>query len=203
MWEPRRLTNLLTCTAYYRDSCYLFTFYSQQIIQELWFRDLKMSIKIKEKWYKYGGNVTNCYETPLNISALLLSAVCVQLPWIWEKIGFNYSLEIWTNSYHPDEGRHGNMNLLSRDPKITDKSHLKCRKFFIWFEAFTAVTMKNVVFWSVALYRSWVNWRFGGTYSLHLQGRKILERWTSVSRWLQTEPPVGTTSYIRAVREGV
>jgi hypothetical protein len=28
-------------------------------------------------------------------------------------------------------------------------------------------------------------------YRLHLQGRKIRERGTSVSRWLQTEPPVG------------
>jgi hypothetical protein len=28
--------------------------------------------------------------------------------------------------------------------------------------------------------------QFGGTYRLHLQGRKIRERETSVSRWLQT-----------------
>jgi hypothetical protein len=34
------------------------------------------------------------------------------------------------------------------------------------------VTMKNVVFWDVALCRYWVNRRFGGTYRLHLQGRK-------------------------------
>jgi hypothetical protein len=32
------------------------------------------------------------------------------------------------------------------------------------FEVFTAVTMKNVVFWDVALCRSWVNRRFEGTY---------------------------------------
>jgi hypothetical protein len=72
----------------------------------------------------------------------------------------------------------------------------------IWpvqFEAFTVVTMKNVVFWDVALCRSCVNRCFGGTgqilkngifwdvalcrscvnqhfrgtYCLHLQGRKI------------------------------
>jgi hypothetical protein len=30
------------------------------------------------------------------------------------------------------------------------------------------------------------NRRFGGIYRLHLQGRKIRERGTSVSRWLQT-----------------
>jgi hypothetical protein len=29
------------------------------------------------------------------------------------------------------------------------------------------VTIKNVVFWDVALCRSWVNQRFGGTYRLH------------------------------------
>jgi hypothetical protein len=36
----------------------------------------------------------------------------------------------------------------------------------------------------------WVNRHFGGTYRLHLQGRKVRQRGTSVSRWLQTEPPV-------------
>jgi hypothetical protein len=50
---------------------------------------------------------------------------------------------------------------------------------------------KNFVFLDVALCRSCVNRRFGGTYRLHLQGRKIRERGTSVNRWLQTEPPVG------------
>jgi hypothetical protein len=33
---------------------------------------------------------------------------------------------------------------------------------YVRFEAFTAVTMKNVVFWDVALCRSCVNRRFGG-----------------------------------------
>jgi hypothetical protein len=49
------------------------------------------------------------------------------------------------------------------------------------------LTMKNAVFWDVPPCRSCVNRRFGGTYRLHLQGRKIRERGTSVSRWLQTE----------------
>jgi hypothetical protein len=62
---------------------------------------------------------------------------------------------------------------------------------FVRFEAFTAVTMKNVVFWDVAPCISCVNRRFGGTYRLHLQDRKIRDRGTSVSRWLQTEPPIG------------
>jgi hypothetical protein len=54
------------------------------------------------------------------------------------------------------------------------------------FEVFTAVTMKNAVFWDMTPCRSCVNRRFGGTYHLHLQGRKIRERGTSVSRWLQS-----------------
>jgi hypothetical protein len=49
-----------------------------------------------------------------------------------------------------------------------------------------SMSMKNVVFWDVALFRSWVNRRFGGKYRLHLQGRKIREPWTSVSMWLRT-----------------
>jgi hypothetical protein len=54
------------------------------------------------------------------------------------------------------------------------------------FEAFTAVIMKNVVFWDVALCRSSVNRRFGGIYCLHLQGRRICERGSSVS---SLQPP--------------
>jgi hypothetical protein len=50
------------------------------------------------------------------------------------------------------------------------------------FEVFTEVTMKNAVFWDVAPCRSCVNRRFGGTYRLHLQGRKIRDRGTSLSR---------------------
>jgi hypothetical protein len=65
---------------------------------------------------------------------------------------------------------------------------LPCSKNeFLWnrilhvrFEVFTAVTMKNTVFWGVAPCRcSGLNRRFGGTYCLHLQGRKIRERRTS------------------------
>jgi hypothetical protein len=52
------------------------------------------------------------------------------------------------------------------------------------FEVSTAVTMKNAVFWDVAPCESCVNRRFGGTYLLHLQGTKISERGTSLSRWL-------------------
>jgi hypothetical protein len=60
------------------------------------------------------------------------------------------------------------------------------RCWYVRFEVFTAVTMKNAVFWDVALCRSCVNRLFEGTYRFHLQGRKVPERGTSVSRWLET-----------------
>jgi hypothetical protein len=47
---------------------------------------------------------------------------------------------------------------------------------YIRFEVFTAVTIKNAVFWDVGPCRSCVNQRFGGTDRLHLQGRKIRVR---------------------------
>jgi hypothetical protein len=62
------------------------------------------------------------------------------------------------------------------------------------FEVFTAVIMKKAVFWDVGPCRYHVNRRFGGTYRLHLQDRKIHKQGTSVSRWLQTELPVAATS---------
>jgi hypothetical protein len=47
-------------------------------------------------------------------------------------------------------------------------------------------TVKNVDLWDVAPCRSsGLNRHFEGTYRLHLQGRKILERRNSVSRWLE------------------
>jgi hypothetical protein len=51
--------------------------------------------------------------------------------------------------------------------------------------------------------RSCVNRRFRRTYRLHLQGRKIRERGTSMSGCQQTEPPVENTQlYIRTGHEG-
>jgi hypothetical protein len=57
------------------------------------------------------------------------------------------------------------------------------------FGIFTAMIMKNV-FLDVGPCISCLNRRFGRMYLLHLQGRKIRERGTSVSRWLQTESPI-------------
>jgi hypothetical protein len=53
--------------------------------------------------------------------------------------------------------------------------------------------MNNAGFWDVVPRRSCVNRRFGGTYRLHFQGRKVRERGISVSSWLQTESPVENT----------
>jgi hypothetical protein len=56
------------------------------------------------------------------------------------------------------------------------------------FEVFTLVTMKNAIFWDVALCTSCVNRRFGGMYRLHLHGRKIRERAAVCSRLLTLVP---------------
>jgi hypothetical protein len=64
--------------------------------------------------------------------------------------------------------------------------------------------MKDAVFWDVAPCRSCVNERFGRTYRLHLQGRKIREPGTSVSRYVHpkcrfTQDLHGTTSQKTAI----
>jgi hypothetical protein len=60
---------------------------------------------------------------------------------------------------------------------------MNMNNLYVGFEVFTAVTMKNAVFWGVAPGRfGRLKRRFGGKYRLHLQGRKIRERRTSVSR---------------------
>jgi hypothetical protein len=56
---------------------------------------------------------------------------------------------------------------------------------FVGFEVLTAVIMKSTIFWDItpcSLLR--VNRRFGGTYCLHLQGRRISwARSQHESRW--------------------
>jgi hypothetical protein len=42
----------------------------------------------------------------------------------------------------------------------------------VGFEVFTAVAMKNAVFWDVTPYGFIINGRFGGTYLFFLQGRR-------------------------------
>jgi hypothetical protein len=58
----------------------------------------------------------------------------------------------------------------------TDRLYLQCLKnprdrdfISVRFEVFTALTMKNAVFWDMVLCGSCANWCFGGTYRLYLQ----------------------------------
>jgi hypothetical protein len=75
-------------------------------------------------------------------------------------------------------------NIIQLNPDRTITSNFFYIDFIVGFQVLTAVTMKNSVFWDVAPCRSCMNRRFGGTYRLHLQGRKIRERGTSVNTWL-------------------
>jgi hypothetical protein len=63
------------------------------------------------------------------------------------------------------------------------KGQMLTTLYFVRYEVFTAVTMKNAAFWDVVLCRSYVNRRFGGTYHLYFQGRKIRELGTIMSRY--------------------
>jgi hypothetical protein len=52
--------------------------------------------------------------------------------------------------------------------------------FYVGFEVFTAVVMKSTIFWDMTLCSPLsCNRRFGGTYRLHLQGRRIISARTS------------------------
>jgi thermostable 8-oxoguanine DNA glycosylase len=53
-----------------------------------------------------------------------------------------------------------------------NNTELQIRSKSVRFEAFTAVTMKKAVFRDLAPCICGVNRRFGGTYRLHLQGRR-------------------------------
>jgi hypothetical protein len=64
--------------------------------------------------------------------------------------------------------------VMLQDRRFTNPDIINCKIYYC---------MKNAVLWDVAPWRSWLNRRFRGTYGLHLQGRKIRERGTSVSRW--------------------
>jgi hypothetical protein len=48
--------------------------------------------------------------------------------------------------------------------------HGKDIEGYVRFEVFTAMAMKNAVFWDVGPCTYFANRRFGGTYCLHLQG---------------------------------
>jgi hypothetical protein len=57
-----------------------------------------------------------------------------------------------------------------------------------------AQILENAVFWNVAPYTFRVNRRFGGSYRLHLQGRRICVRRTSVRKLLFIVTAVKTSN---------
>jgi hypothetical protein len=73
---------------------------------------------------------------------------------------------------------------LSHDRFHPNPLNLLFNNHLVRFEVFTAVTMKNAIFWDVAPCRCCVSRRFGGTYCLHLQSSKIRKRGTNMRRWL-------------------
>jgi hypothetical protein len=80
-----------------------------------------------------------------------------------------------------------NPSSVSKNEKIPKLSNAFSYSSVISFSC-TSEFLKNVVFWDVAPCRSCeLNRRFGGTCCLHLQGRKIRERGTSVSWRQQTD----------------
>jgi hypothetical protein len=60
------------------------------------------------------------------------------------------------------------------------------------FEVFTAVIMKNAVFWYITPYGPCENWYFGGTCHLHHQGQKNQQDRNNVSKIL---------AFLRSVRQ--
>jgi hypothetical protein len=58
------------------------------------------------------------------------------------------------------------------DCKGFGRKHSRTNPNDVRFEVFTAVTIKNAVFWDVTPRGSCKNGRFGGTYRLHHQGDK-------------------------------
>jgi hypothetical protein len=59
-------------------------------------------------------------------------------------------------------------------------------KLYVRFEVFTAVTMKNAVFWNVMPCGSCENWRSGGMCRLHHQG-ETYERHTNSDTFKKTD----------------
>jgi hypothetical protein len=82
--------------------------------------------------------------------------------------------------FYPKDGGDICLRNVGLSPNYTAlrRENLKSNKirtclFYVGFEVFTAVVMKSIVFWDMTPCSPLsVNRRFGGTYRLHLQGRK-------------------------------
>jgi hypothetical protein len=75
----------------------------------------------------------------------------------------------WLKKQLPPKHESSNMNDLMEE---LDKGTAKLGLRYVTFEVFTAVTMKNGVFWDVTSCGSCKNRRFGGTSRLLPQGGK-------------------------------
>jgi hypothetical protein len=64
----------------------------------------------------------------------------------------------------------GNLNIHGSDAKFHPSVNSK------GFEVFTAVVMKSIIFWDMTPCSLSCTRRFGGTYRLHLQGRRIVQQ---------------------------
>jgi hypothetical protein len=61
----------------------------------------------------------------------------------------------------------------NHDRNLSSRNHYS----FVGFEVFTAVVMKGIIFWDMTPCSPLsCTRRFGGTYRLHLQGRRIVQQ---------------------------
>jgi hypothetical protein len=68
------------------------------------------------------------------------------------------------------------------------RTNKELQKAFVGCEILTAVVMKSSIFWDITPCSPLkVNWRFGGTCRLHLQGQRISKARNKRERWWQAK----------------
>jgi hypothetical protein len=81
-------------------------------------------------------------------------------------------------------------------PQIKHSIHKLNKYRYVGFEVFTAVVMKSSIFWDVTRYSLLkCNRRFGGTYRLHLQGRRKFQQ--AGSCWNSSDTSVASQQTTR------
>jgi hypothetical protein len=72
------------------------------------------------------------------------------------------------------EGRHTDLHAFPSVKNTRVDTTFRDQRSYFGFEVLTAVVMKTTLFWDITPCSSFkFNRRFGGTYRLHLQGRRI------------------------------
>jgi hypothetical protein len=203
MWEPRRLTTLWASTACYRDSFIfmlssfykLISFYSYSIsLLPNFFLCSYTSFHLHLTWAHMSLFTATVSICPLGLPAVCCFDAC--LPFC-KKMDAGICCETLITMYHTT-----NFFCVTKAFVFTYDFILltfcslvlvHCSPYFLFLvrrqqtknlKVLKRITQKNSVFWDVEPGRSCVNRRFVGTYRLHLQGRKIRERGSSLSRWL-------------------